>query len=396
MSSAFILAGRRTPIGKLLGSLSSIPAPGLGAEAIRAALADSAMAPRSVDQVILGNVLSAGVGQAPARQAAILAGIPPTVGALTVNKVCGSGLAAVMLADQAIRAGDASVVVAGGMENMSVAPHLLMGSRAGWKFGPQPMVDSMQHDGLWCAHENKGMGELADYIAAKCGVSREDQDAFAVESHRRAVAAKEGGKFAAEIVPINVKSGKGQSLVEHDEGPRKGCSLADLAKLRPAFGESGTATAGNASQISDGAAAVIVANEKLAEQTKSAIKARIVAAATNAVEPRDLFIAPVGAIERVLAKAGLEVGDIDLFELNEAFAAQCLACTRPLGIPHEKLNVHGGAIALGHPIGASGARVLVTLLHALADRKARYGLAALCLGGGESVAMVVERTDGPY
>jgi acetyl-CoA C-acetyltransferase len=370
--------------------MSGIPAPRLGAEAIRAALVDSGISPAAVEQVILGNVLSAGVGQAPARQAAIGAGIPPSVGALTINKVCGSGLMAVMLADQAIRAGDANVIVAGGMESMSQAPHLLMGSRAGYKFGNQQILDSMQHDGLWCAHENKGMGPLADYIAAKCNVSREDQDAFAVESHRRATAARESGKFAAEIVPVRVRSGKVESLVEHDEGPREGCTQADLAKLRPAFGDNGTATAGNASQISDGAAAIVVASEGAAEGVMSAIKARIVATANHAVEPRDLFIAPVGAIEKVLAKAGLKVSDIDLFELNEAFAAQCLACMRPLSIDHAKLNVHGGAIALGHPIGASGARVLVTLLHALADRKLRYGLAALCLGGGEGVAMIIE------
>jgi len=370
---SYILSARRTPIGKLLGSLATVPAPQLAAGAI------------------LGNVLSAGIGQAPARQAAIAAGIPATVGALTINKVCGSGLMAVLLADQAIRAGDARAVVAGGMESMSLAPHLLMGSRAGWKFGNQQMIDSMQHDGLWCAHENQGMVALADYIAAKCGISREDQDAFAVESHRRAVTAREAGAFATEVAPVLVKSGKSEMRVEHDEGPRPGCTLADLAKLRPAFAADGTATAGNASQISDGAAALVVASEEIARQSASPLKARIVATATHAVEPKDLFIAPVGAIEKVLAKAKLGVSDIDLFELNEAFAAQVLACIRPLGISQEKLNVRGGAIALGHPIGASGARVLVTLLHALANRQLRYGLAALCLGGGEAVAMIVER-----
>jgi acetyl-CoA C-acetyltransferase len=394
MQYSYIIAARRTPIGKLLGSLAAIPAPKLAAAAIEAALADCGLAPQSIDQVILGNVLSAGIGQAPARQAAIDAGLPPTVGAITVNKVCGSGLAAVMLADQAIRARDAQALVAGGMENMSQAPHLVSGARTGWKFGHQAVIDSMLHDGLWCACEDKGMGALADYTAAKCNVSREDQDAFAVESHRRAVLAMEAGKFRNEIVPVRVKGAPGvkaEKVVEHDEGPRANCTLADLARLRPAFAGEGTATAGNASQISDGAAAVIITSEAIATGSKSPIKARIVASAMNAGEPRDLFTAPVGAIESVLAKAKLSVSEIELFELNEAFAAQSLACMRPLRIDPAKLNVHGGAIALGHPIGASGARVLVTLLHALADRKLRYGLASLCLGGGEAVAMIVER-----
>jgi acetyl-CoA C-acetyltransferase len=392
MAASYLIAARRTPIGKLLGSLASVPAPQLAAVAIQAALSDAGVAPEQVDEVILGNVLSAGVGQAPARQAALAAGIPPSVGAVTINKVCGSGLKAVMLADQAIRAGDAEVIVAGGMENMSLAPHLLLGVRSGWKFGSQPAMDSMQLDGLWCAVEGKGMGSLADYIAAKCGVSRSEQDAFAAESHRRAVAAQATGKFRREIVPVSVGSGKAEKLVELDEGPRPNCSVGDLAKLLPAFAPDGTATAGNASQISDGGAAVVVASESLAKAHPSPIKARIVAAATSGVAPQDLFIAPVSAIEQVLAKARMKMGDIDLVELNEAFASQCLACMRPLDLDPAKVNVHGGAIALGHPIGASGARVMVTLLHALADRDLRYGLAALCLGGGNAVAMIVERT----
>jgi acetyl-CoA C-acetyltransferase len=391
MPSPYIIAARRTPIGKLLGSLSTVPAPQLAGTAIRAAVADAGLPSDALDQVIMGNVLSAGVGQAPARQAALAAGIQGSIGAVTVNKVCGSGLMAVMLADQAIRVEDASAIVAGGMENMSLAPHLLMGARTGWKYGNQTAIDSMLHDGLWCACENKGMGSLADYTAAKSGVSREDQDAFAVESHRRAIAAADAGCFAAQIAPVRVKAGKTEIVVERDEGPRPGCTLADLAKLRPAFSADGTATAGNASQISDGAAAVVVTSELLAAESKSPLKARIVASATNSGEPRDLFTAPIGAVQKVLDKAKLKVADIDLFELNEAFAAQCLACIRPLGIDSSKLNVHGGAIALGHPIGASGARVLVTLLHALSARELRYGLAALCLGGGESVAMIVER-----
>lgn len=388
---SYILSGRRTPIGKLLGGLATVPAPQLAAAAIRAAIEDAKVSPGDIDQVIMGNVLSAGVGQAPARQAALAAGIPATVGAMSVNKVCGSGLAAVMLADQMIRAGDAELIVAGGMENMSLAPHLLVGSRAGWKYGHHAALDSMLHDGLWCANENKGMGSLADYTAAKCGVSREDQDAYAFESHRRAVAAVQAGKFTDEIVPVRVKAGQTEVVVDRDEGPRAGGTLADLAKLRPAFAADGTATAGNASQISDGAAALDVASEAVASSHHSPIKARIVASANSSGEPRDLFTAPIAAVQKVLAKAKLTVSDIDLFELNEAFAAQVLACSRPLEIDPEKLNVHGGAIALGHPIGASGARVLVTLLHTLADRQERFGLVALCLGGGEAVAMIVER-----
>ncbi len=389
MSSAYLLAGCRTPIGKLLGSLSSLTAPQLGGIAVAEALRRAELPVDAVDEVILGNVLSAGLGQAPARQAALTAGLPPTVAALTINKVCGSGLKAVMLADQAIRCGDAELIVAGGMESMSRSPFLLMGARAGWKFGDQTVVDSMQHDGLWCAFEDVAMGVEADYIAAAHGIAREQQDAFAVESHRRAVAA--AANMAAEIVPVQVTAGKQTLSVTADEGPRPDTNLAALAKLRPAFGAGGTVTAGNASQISDGAAALVVASEKIAKQSGSPLKARIVAAATSGVAPKEIFIAPVTAIEKVLAKTRLTLADIDLVELNEAFAAQCLACMQPLELPTAKTNVFGGAIALGHPIGASGARVLVTLLHTLAARGLRRGLAALCLGGGNAVAMIVER-----
>jgi acetyl-CoA C-acetyltransferase len=391
MPSSYIVAARRTSIGKLLGALSTVPAPQLAAFAIRAALADAGLEPDQVDEVILGNVLTAGVGQAPARQAALEAGIPSTVGALTINKVCGSGLKAVMLADQIIRAGDAQTIVAGGMENMSLAPHLLMGSRRGIKFGDSQLVDSMLHDGLWCAKENKGMGALADYIAATYHVSRQDQDRLAAESHRRAVAAQATGKFQAEIAPVRVTSDKTESWVTVDEGPRPDCTTESLSKLRPAFDPAGTATAGNASQISDGAAAVVVTNEAVASTIQSPLKARIMATATSGFDPKDLFIAPISAMQRALDKAGMNAGQIDLNELNEAFASQCLACMRPLGLDPARVNVNGGAIALGHPIGASGARVLVTLVHAMADRGARYGLASLCLGGGNAVAMVVER-----
>jgi acetyl-CoA C-acetyltransferase len=343
----------------------------------------------AVDECIMGNVLAAGLGQAPARQAALLGGLPDTVAALTINKMCGSGLKAVMLADQVIRAGDAQVVVAGGMESMSRAPFLISGARAGWKFGDQQVRDSMLLDGLWCAFEDVAMGAEADYIAESRGVSRADQDAFAVESHRRAVA--RAGAALEEIVPVTIAGSKGDTVVTRDEGPRPDTSLEGLAKLRPAFGKTGTVTAGNASQISDGAAAVVVVSEAVARDSRSPLKARIVATATSGVAPKDIFIAPVTAVEKVLAKAQMTLADIDLIELNEAFAAQCLACMRPLDADPAKTNVHGGAIALGHPIGASGARVLVTLLHSLAERGLKRGLASLCLGGGNAVAMIVER-----
>lgn len=389
--SAYIISACRTPIGKFLGQLSPLAATKLGSLAIAEAWRRSSVAAAEIDEVIMGQILTAGAGQAPARQAALGAGLPPTVAAMTINKMCGSGLKAVMLADQVIRAGDARAVVAGGMESMSRAPHLLMGTREGWKYGPQTALDAMIHDGLWCAFENVAMGSEADYIAASRSVSRADQDAFAVESHRRAAAAVAEGRFAEETVAVRVPGRKGDVLFDRDEGPRPETSGESLAKLKPAFGAAGTVTAGNASQLSDGAAAVVVVNEELARRSDSPLKARIVASATSGVEPKEIFIAPVTAIERVLAKAKLTLADIDLVELNEAFAAQALACMRPLGLDPVKMNVHGGAIALGHPIGASGARVLVTLLHALAARGLRRGLASLCLGGGNAVAMIVER-----
>ncbi len=302
--------------------------------------------------------------------------------------MCGSGLKAVMLADQAIRAGDAQVIVAGGMESMSRAPFLLSGARAGWKFGDQQIRDSMLYDGLWCAFEDIAMGAEADYIAETRGVSRADQDAFAVESHRRAAA--RSGRALDEIVPVTV-AGKTETIVSQDEGPRPDTTLEGLARLRPSFGKTGTVTAGNASQISDGAAALVVVSERVAHDSRSPLKARIVASATSGVAPKEIFIAPVTAVQKVLANAKMTLADIDLIELNEAFAAQCLACMRPLEADPVKTNVHGGAIALGHPIGASGARVLVTLLHALAERGLKRGLASLCLGGGNAVAMIVER-----
>lgn len=390
--AAYIVAGCRTPIGKFLGGLAPVPATRLGALCVAEALSRSALSADQVDEVIMGQILTAGVGQAPARQAALGGGLPATVAALTVNKMCGSGLKAVMLADQAIRAGDARCILAGGMESMSRSPHLLTGTREGWKYGPQTALDSMIHDGLWCPFENAAMGAAADYIATTRRVGRGEQDAFATESHRRAVAAIAEGRFATEIVPVIVPGRKGDVTVDRDEGPRPETTAEKLSTLKSAFDAQGTVTAGNASQLSDGAAVVVVVDEEMARRCASPVKARIVASATSGVEPKEIFIAPVTAIQRVLAKADMTLDDIDLIELNEAFAAQCLACTRPLGLDPAKTNVNGGAIALGHPIGASGARVLVTLLHALAARGLRRGLASLCLGGGNAVAMIVERS----
>jgi acetyl-CoA C-acetyltransferase len=394
MADAFIIAAVRTPIGKFLGGLAELTAPQLGAVAVAEALKRANVATDQVDEVIIGNVLQAGVGQNPARQAALKAGLPNTISAFTVNKVCGSGLKAVMLAAQAIRAGDADVIVAGGMESMSRAPHLLFGARTGWKYGDQKAVDAMIHDGLWCAFEGWHMGEAAEYIAQKCSVTRGEQDRFAAQSQQRAAAAWERGAFQAEVVPVTVGSGPKAKTLSRDESFRPETTLDSLAKLKPAFCEDGTVTAGSSSTLSDGAAAVVVASSRAVEKLRGKPLARIVAYATSGVAPKDLFIAPVLAVRQVLEKAGLTLRDIDLFELNEAFAAQMLACGKELGLDEAKVNVNGGAIALGHPIGASGTRVLVTLLHALQQRGLKRGLASLCLGGGNAVAMVVERVDG--
>jgi acetyl-CoA C-acetyltransferase len=389
---AFILSAVRTPIGKFLGELSDVTAPRLGAVAIAEAPKRAGVRPDQVDEVVMGNVVQAGVGQAPARQAALFAGLPDTIAAYAVNKVCGSGLKAVMLAAQSIRAGDADVVVAGGMESMSNAPFLLPGVRKGYKYGDQKAVDALVHDGLWCPFEDCIMGESAEYIAGKCAVPRAAQDRFAAESHKRAAAAWERGDFAAELVPVTVGSGPKAKTVTKDEGVRPDSTAESLAKLRPAFKpDGGTVTAGNASQLSDGAAAAVVASGRAVERLGAKPLARVVAYATSGVAPKDIFIAPVPAVKAVLEKAMLSLTDIDLFELNEAFAAQILACGKGLGLDESKVNVNGGAIALGHPIGASGARVLATLVHALHKRNLRRGLAALCLGGGNAVAMVVER-----
>lgn len=391
MADAFILSAARTPIGKYLGSLSEVPAPNLGAVAIGEALRRASLPADRVDEVIMGQVIQAGAGQNPARQAALAAGFPDTIAAFTVNKVCGSGLKAVMLASGAIRAGDADIVVAGGMESMSRAPHLLIGARSGWKYGDQSAVDAMIRDGLWCAFENWHMGEAAEHIAARHGITRADQDRFSAQSQQRAVQAWEQGAFEAEIAPVTVGKGAKARTIHRDEGFRPETTAEGLAALRPAFRSDGMVTAGNSSTLSDGAAAVVVASSRAVEELGVKPLGRIVTQATSGVAPKEIFIAPVLAIQQVLQKAQLQLQDIDLFELNEAFAAQMLACGKELRLDESKVNVHGGAIALGHPIGASGARVLVTLLYAMQQREAQRGLAALCLGGGNAVALIVER-----
>jgi acetyl-CoA C-acetyltransferase len=385
-----ILSAVRTPIGKFLGGLSNERAPRLGAIVIAEALRRAAVGPEKVDEVIMGNVVQAGVGQNPARQAAIHAGLSHRIAAYTVNKVCGSGLKAVMLAAQAIRAGDADVVVAGGMENMSLTPHLLCHARQGYKYGDQKIVDALIHDGLWCAFENWAMGEAAEYIAGRYDISREAQDRFAMQSHQRAALAWEKGDYHQEIVAVPVKVGSKEGIVVKDEGIRPDTSVETLARLKPAFCASGTVTAGNASQLSDGAAAVVVTNRRTAEELGVRPMARIVSYATSGVAPKEIFIAPVPAIRSAIEKANMRLNDIDLFEINEAFAAQILACQRELLIDDARLNVVGGAIAVGHPLGASGARILTTLVHSLQRLGAKRGVASLCLGGGNAVAMVIE------
>jgi acetyl-CoA C-acetyltransferase len=389
-----IVAAARTPIGKFMGGLAGVRSPDLGAHAIRAALERARAPAEAVDEVIMGCVLQAGLGQNPARQAAVKAGVPTSVGSFTVNKVCGSGLKAVMLAAQAIRAGDADLVVAGGMESMSRAPHLLPNAREGLRLGHAQLVDSMIHDGLWDIYNDFHMGATAELVASKYEVSREAQDEFALRSHEKAVAAQRAGKFKAEIAPVELPQRKGPPLaVDADEGPRADTTLAALAKLKPAFQkEGGSVTAGNASTINDGAAAVVVASAEKARALGLSPIARITGYATGGRDPEWVMMAPVEAVKRLLERTGRRAAsEFDLVELNEAFAAAAVALTRELGLDPRRLNVHGGAVALGHPIGASGARILVTLLHAMQDRGARTGLAALCLGGGNAVALSVER-----
>jgi acetyl-CoA C-acetyltransferase len=385
-----ILSACRTAIGKYLGGLSSLPAPKLGAIVIRDAVRRAGIDASSIDEVIMGHVVQGGSGQAPGRQAMIHAGLPGTIPALTVNKVCGSGLKAVMLASQAIRAGDAECIVAGGMESMSTAPHYVFGMRSGVKVGDQTVKDGMIMDGLWDSFGNVHMGSYAEYTAEKAGISRQDQDTFALESHRRAVAAIEACRFAAEIVPVEIPGKGGPTVFKQDEGPRKDSSAEALAKLKPAFQKDGTVTAGNAPGLNDGGSALVVTSLAFAKAHGLTPLAEVTAYATGGGEPKDLFFAPIIAVQNLMKKAGTSIGDYDLIEANEAFAVQALADGRALGWDWDRVNVNGGAIALGHPIGASGARVLTTLLHAMKDRKAATGLATLCLGGGNAVALSVK------
>lgn len=385
-----IVSATRTPTGKFLGGLAPLAAPRLGAVVIREAVKRAGIEPGVIDEVIMGLVVQGGVGQAPARQAAIFAGIPGTVPAMTINKVCGSGLKAVMLAAQAIKAGDAQCVVAGGMESMSNAPFYLFGIRGGVKFGNQNLVDGLVHDGLWCAFGNCHMGSHAEYTAVKAGITREEQDRFALESHRKAVAAMDAGKFTAEIVPVEIP-GKTVTVVSADECPRRDSTPEGLAKLKPAFQKDGSVTAGNAPGLNDGASALVVTSEAFAKAHGLKVLARITAYAAGGGEPKDLFFAPIVAVTNLMKQAGTKIGAYDLIEANEAFAVQALADGQALGWDWSRVNVHGGAVALGHPIGGSGARILTTLLYALADRGKSRGLATLCLGGGNAVALSVER-----
>jgi acetyl-CoA C-acetyltransferase len=387
-----ILAACRTPIGKYLGGLSGFTAPALGALVIREAVRRAGVDAAVVDEVIMGQVIQGGAGQAPGRQAMIHAGLPGTIPAVTINKVCGSGLKATMLAAQAIKAGDAQCIVAGGQESMSAAPHYLFGYRTGIKAGNQNLVDGMIHDGLWDSFGNNHMGDYAEYTATKAGVTRQEQDEFALQSHQKAVAAQEACRFSDEIVAVEVKGKGGVTKLEKDEGPRKDTTLEALARLKPAFQKDGTVTPGNAPGLNDGASALVIASLAFARAHGLTPLARITAYATGGGEPRDLFFAPIHAVRNLMSRAGTAIGGYDLIEANEAFAVQAIANGRALGWDWDRVNVNGGAIALGHPIGASGARVLTTLLYAMKDRNKATGLATLCLGGGNAVALTVERT----
>ena len=384
-----IVYASRTPIGKLSGVLASVPAPKLAAGLIKDALKKTGLPGDDVDEIIMGNVLTAGVGQAPARQAAIFGGLPKSVRATTINRVCGSGLKAVMLADQAVRLGDAGIVFAGGQENMSLAPHLLMNSRAGYRFGSVEAKDSMQWDGLTDPYSNSAMGTCGELCAKEYRFTREAQDQFAHESYVRARRAIESGHFAHEIVPVEIQGKKGATIVDMDEQPFSS-DLDKLPTLKPAFDKEGTITAGNASSINDGAALVVVTDMKTAKAKGLKPIAKIVAQASFAHDPQWFTTAPVTCIKKVLEKANLKTTDIDIYEINEAFAVVTMAAMKDLNLPHERVNPNGGAVALGHPIGASGARVLVTLLNGLTATKGKRGLATLCIGGGEASAVVVE------
>ncbi len=390
MRDVVILSAARTPIGSFNGSLASIPAPRLGAVAIGEALRRARVEPGRIDEVLMGNVVSAGLGQAPARQAAIYAGIPESVGATTVNKVCGSGMKAILLGAQAIQVGAADCIVAGGMESMSGAPYLLPKARSGYRMGHAELVDSMILDGLWDVYSNLSMGACGEMCAAKFGLTREQQDAYAAQSYTRTWAAQKAGKFKAEIVPVEVAGKAGTTLVEEDEDPKRG-NLEKLPKLKPAFKPDGTITAGNAPSVNDGAAALVLMAADRAAALGLTPLARIGAAGHYATAPEWFTVTPGHAILDALKKAGLKPVDMDLYEINEAFAGVALAAMQVAGLDSARVNVHGGAVALGHPIGATGARLVVTLLHALQDRGGRRGIAALCLGGGEGMALVIER-----
>jgi len=386
-----IVSAARTPIGRFQGTLAPLSAPELGAVAIRAAIERAGIDPTIVEEVLMGNVVQAGVGQAPARQAAIKAGLPPTVGATTVNKVCGSGLKAVMLAAAMVATGDGDVFVAGGMESMNNGPYMLKQARFGYRLGDGKLVDATVHDGLWCPFQDWHMGNAAEWIAREYGLTRQELDEYAYRSHMKAIAAIDEGRFKEEIVPVQVPQPKGGPILfDTDECPRRDTSLEALARLKPAFQPDGIVTAGNSPGITDGAAALVVMSRGKAEELGLRPLARIVAYAQAAVEPLKIFTAPIFAVRKLWAKTGTTVDDYDLYEINEAFAAQVVADGKELGLPWERVNVNGGAIALGHPIGCSGARILVTLIYALRQRGLRRGLASLCLGGGEAVAMAIE------
>jgi acetyl-CoA C-acetyltransferase len=392
MDKPVIVGAVRTPIGRFLGTLSQIPATQLGAMVVSAVLERTGVEPGDVDEVILGNVVGAGLGQNPARQAAIYGGVPDTVPAFTVNKVCGSGLKAVMLAAQAIRCGDADLILAGGMESMSNAPYMLTGARQGYRMGHQQVVDLMIHDGLWDCYNDYHMGQTGEVVAERYEISRRQQDEWAAKSHEKAVAAIDAGKFTREIVPVEVPQHKKDPILfDTDESPRRDTSLEALAKLRPAFKKDGTVTAGNAPGVNDGAAALIVTSEAQARKLGLAPRAEIVASAASGLAPELVMMAPEKAIRAVWEKTGWSADDVDLYEINEAFSVQQVALGKVLGLDPAKHNVWGGAVALGHPIGASGARCLTTLLHALEDRNEEKGIVALCLGGGNAVAMAIRR-----
>lgn len=391
LREVFIVGAARTAIGNFLGSLKDFKAPELGGTAIGEAVRRAGLKGEDIDEVIMGNVVSAGIGQAPAKQAAVKGGLPYTVSCFSVNKVCGSGLKAVALAAQAIWLEEKEIVLAGGMESMSQAPHLLWGPRGGVKFGDMALKDSMILDGLWCAFDNVHMGITGEIVAEKFGASREEQDAYAASSHRKAVHAIEKGYFKDEIVPVKVPQRKGEPLIfDTDEGPRKDTTLEKLSSLRSAFKKDGTVTAGNASSLNDGAAALVIASENAVKDRGLKPMAQILASTTNPVKPSMVMYAPKGAITKLLANVGWQIKDVDLFEVNEAFSSQLVVLIKELGLDRDKVNVHGGAVALGHPIGATGARILTTLVYALKHRGLKRGVASLCLGGGDAVAMAVE------